>query len=452
MPKLPITHDVAALVGDFGEGVQNRSLLLDKFVFHKKWGLDAGFNANDAHRWSLMRVSDGGANELLREARRRRENSGGSKVNIDKVARLQAEAELAQRLASTQVEAPDACELRRRHSRRFLALFRSAFGTRASVTIGKLEGRLAINLSDGLLQNAGISLDRLFGLPFAPGSAVKGVCRHVALEKLHLAKGPERAKVFEAFRQIFGTADNDFANGDLKPYGTLLGGLSKNQKGAVIFLPAHPLGDAKVIVDLTNVHYPDYYRSRRSEDLSKERPLPNPFPVVEAGAQFAFLLLLKGSEDAALLRQAEAWLREALTVRGLGAKTSSGYGWFSIDESALEAILEEEAREAKEQAEASARLAEVEAKAADEKKRLAALPAAERACEQFKKLPPEDFAQNASGIEGLGAEEQKGLLLALLTAGKKETWKAWKKSGKPANKARVESILGASRRHGIKLP
>jgi CRISPR-associated protein Cmr6 len=453
MPRIPIARDVAALVGDFAEGVQNRSLLLDKFVFHKKWGLEEGFSANDAHRWSLMRASDGGANELSRDANRRRDLARGRNVDPEKAERLRDEADLAQRLASTQTESQDARDLRRKHSRRLLGLFRSAFGERASITVAKLEGRLAINLADGLLQNAGISLDRVFGLPFIPGSAVKGVCRHAGLEQLRLSRGPGRAAAFAIFRRVFGTADNDFVNGDLRPYRSLLAGLPENQKGAITFLPAYPVGDAKVVVDLTTVHYPDYYRTGRQQDLSNERPLPNPFPAVETGARFAFLLLLNSmGADKALLSQAELWLREALTIRGLGAKTASGYGWFSIDEAARQEILEAEAQEAQAVAQAAAKKAEADAKAETETRRLTSLCPADRACEQFKNLAAEDFAKKASELGTLTDDNQKGFLLALLTAEKKDTWKGWKKSDKPANKARVAAILEAAGRHGVKLP
>ncbi len=37
MAQIPMTADVAAVIGTYGERIQNRSLLLDKFVFHKSW-------------------------------------------------------------------------------------------------------------------------------------------------------------------------------------------------------------------------------------------------------------------------------------------------------------------------------------------------------------------------------------------------------------------------------
>lgn len=452
MTRIPITRDVAELVGDFGEGVQNRGLLLDKFVFHKDWGLD-GLRANDAHRWTLMRISDGGAEVLHSESSRRKNESRGRDREEHNRVRLENEAEIAAKLASTRVETEDARRIRAAHSRRFVGLMKSAFGNRAILTIAQLQGRLAINLADSLIQNAGICLDRLFGLPFIPGSAVKGVCRHAALRELKAADNNKRSALFRLFHGVFGTSDNDFEHGDLRVFRDHLSGAHENQKGAISFLPAYPVNEARVVVDLTNVHYLDYYRTGRQEDLSNERPQPNPFPAVEAGAQFAFCLALNGiNNDAALLDCARRWLEEALTVSGLGAKTASGYGWFSLRPDILEKMLDDERREAAGAASKLRQEAEAKAKEKAAEARLKAMMPEEQARERFKAMAAEEFAKAVSGIASLLPHDQKGLILALLTPEKKDTWKAWKKSDKPANKARVEAALAAARVAGVSLP
>ena len=339
-PRIPMPADVAALVGELAEHVQNRSLLLDKYVFHKKWGLE-NFSANDAHRWSLLRVSDGGPTELARDGNRRSDRAGGRNVAPANADRLRQESAWAKRLSSTKAESEDAQKLRQAHSRNLVSLFRSAYGERASITVARLNSRLAINLADGLLQNAGIVLDRLFGLPYIPGSAVKGVCRHAGLEQIANASVEQRSELLPLFARVFGTADNDYSRkGELANYRKLVSGLPENLKGAITFLPAYPIDEARVVVDLTTVHYPEYYRTGDPRAQADEKPLPNPFPTVEAGSRFAFLLLLNGlDEDLSLLGRAETWLKEALTVRGLGAKTSAGYGWFEVDEAAKAALL-----------------------------------------------------------------------------------------------------------------
>ena len=453
MASIPISRDVAELIGSAAEKVENRSLLLDKFAFHKNWGLGE-LKANDAHRWTLMRVSGGGSSVLLREAHNRRDEASRLTVrNPEKAQRLREEADIAQTLASTQVEAKDVVQLRARHTRRFLGLFRSAFEQRSAVTIAQLEGRLAINLADSLIQNAGISLDRLFGLPFIPGSAVKGVCRHAAFAELKSTAAEGQQQLFDLFRAVFGTADNDFKNGELRPFQRLLGGRAENQKGAIAFLPAYPVNEARVVVDLTNVHYPEYYRSGRPEDLAKERPQPNPFPAVETGAQFAFCLVLNGvNNDSSLLAAATRWLETALTVNGLGAKTASGYGWFSLRSDVLQELLAAERIEAEAAAVKAKAESDARAKAEADAARRAAMPPEEQAKERFAALSQQDFATAVSGLAALSAAEQKGLLLALLMADRRDTWRAWKRSDKPANKARVESLLAAAKTLGVNLP
>ena len=458
MARIPMASDVAELIGSAAEKVENRSLLLDKFVFHKRWPLetdarDREVKWDDASRWSFMRIAEGAGPLLGREAKDKRYRAGGPKVEPDNRERGLAEAQLAESLAKVSWDSKELSALRARHTRRFLGLFRGAFAQRASVTIAQLEGRLAINLADSLIQNAGICLDRLFGLPFIPGSAIKGVCRHAALEELKSA-GPDGQKnLFDLFRAVFGTADNDFTKGELRPFLSLLADRAENQKGAIAFLPAYPVNEAQVVVDLTNVHYPDYYRTGRPEDLSKERPQPNPFPAVEAGAQFAFCLVLNGiANDPTLLGAANRWLEAALTVRGLGAKTASGYGWFSLRPDILQQVLEEERREAQAAATIAKATAEAQAKAEAEAARRAAMPPEELARERFAALNQQDFATAVSGAGLLSAAEQKGLLLALLLPSRRDTWKGWKKSDKPANKARVEALLAAAKTLGITLP
>lgn len=441
MACVPIAGDLLAIIGPFAERVENRSLLLDKFPFHKKWGLGE-LKANDAHRWTLLRVSDGGAAILARE-------------------QAKDEAAIARSLSSTRVESSELSALRSKHTHRLINLFRSSFAGRSVVVVGELAGRLAINLADSLIQNAGINLDRLFGLPFIAGSAVKGACRHAALEEIKAADHQDQRQLFEDFREVFGTADSDFSQGDLEAYRELLDGRAENYRGRISFLPAYPMTEAKVVVDLTNVHYPLYYAGDRKknipagrvESLADENPRPNPFPAVERGAQFAFLLVLNRPDaDVRLLEPTKRWLETALTVRGIGAKTAAGYGWFRLRPDALEKMeAAEKAAAAAAQAKAKQE-AEAHAKAVAEAARIAAMPPAEAAQERFAKLSEEAFAQVVSELTSLSDDEQKGLLLALLNTEKKSAWKRWKKSDKPANKARIAALLASAEKHGVSLP
>ncbi len=458
MANIPISRDVAELIGSAAEKVENRSLLLDKFAFHKLWPVETNERGravkwDEASRWSFMRIAEGASQLLIKDAAAKRYRARGQNVEPDNRQRLLNEAKLAESLANVSWDSKELSTLRARHTRRFLGLFRGAFAERAAVTIAQLEGRLAINLADSLIQNAGICLDRLFGLPFIPGSAVKGVSRHAAFEELKSADAANQQPLFDLFRAVFGTADNDFRNGELRPFQRLLSGRAENQKGAIAFLPAYPVNETRVVVDLTNVHYPEYYRSGQTEDLSEERPQPNPFPAVEIGGQFAFCLVLNGvNNDPSLLAAATRWLETALTVGGLGAKTASGYGWFSLRPDVLQELLTAERIEATAAAVKSMAESDARAKAEADAARRAALPPEEQARADFALMNQQDFAMAVSGIAALSAAKQKGLLLALLMPDRRDTWKGWKKSDKPANKARVESLLAAAKTLGVKLP
>lgn len=48
----------------------------------------------------------------------------------------------------------------------------------------RLQSRLLVNMAGGVMENAGLCLDR-YGLPYLPGSTVKGCARRMALQALH---------------------------------------------------------------------------------------------------------------------------------------------------------------------------------------------------------------------------------------------------------------------------
>lgn len=58
------------------------------------------------------------------------------------------------------------------------------FESAATILHAQLQSRLMVNMAGGVMENAGLCLDR-FGLPYLPGSAVKGCARRAALAALH---------------------------------------------------------------------------------------------------------------------------------------------------------------------------------------------------------------------------------------------------------------------------
>lgn len=173
MAQIPMPADVAAAVGKFGERIENRSLLLDKFVFHKSWPVEYEDDGkpvkwDDATRLSFMRIASQAQELVTAQAVKMEQESRGRNVGPEKAQRLRAQASIARQMANIKWNDQEIEALRARHSRRFIKLLTTAFPGRHVVLVAQLEARLAVNLSDSLIQNAGISLDRLFGLPVIP--------------------------------------------------------------------------------------------------------------------------------------------------------------------------------------------------------------------------------------------------------------------------------------------
>jgi len=316
MSHIPIGSDLVPLVGARGEKISNRSLYFDKFVAHKNW--------------------------------RGEKNDSASRASIDRLCSIKPPDDIA--------------ALRASHTDRLLTLLERMPEGSATFVSARLLSRLAINLSEGLIQNAGICLDRVTGAPYIPGSAVKGVSRHAAIARYLAAPKEEQSALESMILAVFGKASSKSGASIVE---RLQGMGSEDAQGAVSFLPAYPLKDDFAIeTDLTNVHTPDYYtgsgRGRefsppgQSSALRNENPRPNPFPVVAAGAEFAFPIVLtprsRIQPDALeLLRFAKSCLIDAVSVLGLGAKTGAGYGWFEITTGA-EQRAEQVAEEKKESA------------------------------------------------------------------------------------------------------
>lgn len=104
------------------------------------------------------------------------------------------------------------------------------FPTQSEQLHARLMSRLMVDMSDGVMENANVLLDR-YGLPYIPGSAVKGCARRMALQALHdwIAAGSERpaaddacgpccegftspAEMLAAIARVFGWVETDWSN------------------------------------------------------------------------------------------------------------------------------------------------------------------------------------------------------------------------------------------------
>jgi len=57
---IPMSQDVAELVGDLAQSVENRSLLHEKFALPKEWNAGQFRKIDNAGRWNILRIVDNG--------------------------------------------------------------------------------------------------------------------------------------------------------------------------------------------------------------------------------------------------------------------------------------------------------------------------------------------------------------------------------------------------------
>lgn len=198
-----------------------------------------------------------------------------------------------------------------------------------------LRWRLAINLGDESIYETSISLHRNYSIPIIPGSAVKGCARawafnepkreNVEYEVKKLRQSYDLGKV-EAEWLLRNSDSYEDAEKKLKIFG------SPSVQGNTIFFDALPIINDKtcdfVTKDIINTHYSSYY----SDTNNKTQPgdWMDPIPVIFLSVEkisFCFTIASKHKDSAEL---ACKFLKGGLAELGIGAKTSSGYGFFSV--------------------------------------------------------------------------------------------------------------------------
>jgi CRISPR-associated protein Cmr6 len=81
----------------------------------------------------------------------------------------------------------------------------------------------------------------------------------------------------------------------------------------------------KLELDIMNPHYGPYYTDEKGEKPPADyySPVPVYFLALKKGTRFRFRW---ASKDDHLLGCVKDWLKEAIKVFGVGAKTRAGYG------------------------------------------------------------------------------------------------------------------------------
>ena len=170
-----------------------------------------------------------------------------------------------------------------------------------------VDWRLVVGLGSEHVKETSMTFHHIYGIPYIPGSAVKGVLRHWWLQEN------------EDFINNKGKIDEKLA---LEDAGFLTVFGSQEQRGEVQFLDAYP-DEVNFAIDIMNPHYPDYY-SGNKPPTDHQNPVPINFLTVEE-TTFRFVFLAKDQKP---LDELKKRFQKTLEIKGIGAKTSVGYGYF----------------------------------------------------------------------------------------------------------------------------
>lgn len=173
----------------------------------------------------------------------------------------------------------------------------------------KIDGRLLIGLSSGGALETGCAVSHTHGMPYLPGSSVKGVVR--AYAQTMLKDSPQ------VVSELFGLRTDP---GDSE----MLSGLMTFHDAW--WVPDSSSNKKPFVLDIVTTHHPEYYGNEGNTPASD---LDSPVPNNLIGVHGEFYFVIQGPEN--LLDITEKLLHEALISRGVGAKTRAGYGYF-IDE------------------------------------------------------------------------------------------------------------------------
>ncbi|WP_205703956.1 type III-B CRISPR module RAMP protein Cmr6 [Candidatus Chloroploca sp. Khr17] len=215
------------------------------------------------------------------------------------------QAELVKQV--TNVREPKAYKL-------FFTQWQDALTNRGAVQrVARTKGRLILNLGAESVIETSLALHRTYGMPYLPGSALKGLAAAYARQYLE-------GEAWQATRDV-----NQPSYGE--HYKTIFG--TPKEAGYITFfdalyLPGSGLKGQALYQDIITVHHPDYYQGQGSPPADWDSPTPVPF----VSATGHYLIALHGPP--AWVNLTFEILALALDELGIGAKTSSGYGRMAL--------------------------------------------------------------------------------------------------------------------------
>lgn len=176
-------------------------------------------------------------------------------------------------------------------------------------------GRMVVGLGGEAVLETAITLHRTYGVPYIPGSALKGLAASYARRRLGAEWNPGTPGG-RAYHKVFGQTED-------AGYVTFHDALYVPGSGHNAGRGAHAL-----YTDVLTVHHPLYYRGEEAAPADWDSPTP--VPLLAATGKYLIALAAEPGW--------EKWrdpafeiLKQALAEDGVGAKTSSGYGRMRLE-------------------------------------------------------------------------------------------------------------------------
>jgi len=204
-------------------------------------------------------------------------------------------------------------------------VIKTIFGKNYNKESFAVNYRLVISSEQSIYETS-IRLHHIYGIPYIPASAIKGVVRsYIILEKFsqELKKYKNNYNKFED-EVLFAKENGEYKN---RWFVEIFG--SQEQEGKVIFFDAFPTTKPKIKVDIMNPHYGHYYNEGKAP-TDTNNPVPINFLTIE-DTEFDFFIASKESLENFTIKENEKledWFKNALKNHGIGAKTAVGYGYF----------------------------------------------------------------------------------------------------------------------------
>lgn len=207
----------------------------------------------------------------------------------------------------------------------------------------RARNRVLVGHGNPSVVEVGMTLHRAYGVPYIPGSSLKGVLSHY-LSEWGTASGAEDAVKWK------GVGYDEATGAPSEPPGAYHGRIfgapemasitDPNERwglrGAVAFedawyIPGTALNDQPLAVDVLTPHQFKYYSQyghSGSGPNDWDSPVPIQFLTVRPGAEFLFAVTSSSTRAAEL---AKGHLMDVLASCGVGGKTRAGYGQFEKD-------------------------------------------------------------------------------------------------------------------------